>query len=209
MMVKDETTFARERDFMRLLSARRERRARPARRARSRARAARRLRRCPRTAPGSGTARPSAERRSLRVGLEVAVAHELEGAQDRDEVGALERLRASRRTAPTRGVVEPVLPARVELLLDGLGQAPQRHAAGGIEHLRAPVGGDGEHRARLREAVRAREPAPERGGAEPPELALRVPPLGEVHLAEAGDDQAELQKAVEIDLGLVMMAPNP
>ena len=93
-------------------------------------------------------------------------------------------------------VVEPVLPAGVELLLDGLGQAPERHAAWRVEDLSAAVRGDGEHRARLREVVSARKSAPQRGGAEAPELALRVPPLGEVHLAEARDHEAQFQNAV-------------
>jgi hypothetical protein len=55
------------------------------------------------------------------------------------------------------------------------------------------VCGDSENGAGLREAVRAREAAPKRSGTERAELTFRVPPLGEVHLAEARDDKPELQ----------------
>jgi hypothetical protein len=148
-------------------------------------------------AAGRRAPRPSAS--ELAVGLDVARFDELEGAEDLDEVGARERLELLEERRPLAGVVEPVFPARVEGLLDGFGQAPQRDAARGLEDLGAAVRGDREHRARLREAVRAREAAPERGRTEASELALGVPPLREVHLAEARDDEAQLEQAVEID----------
>ena len=52
-----------------------------------------------------------------------------------------------RKSDATLRVVEPVFPARVERLLDGLRQAPERDAARGIEDLAATLGGDREHRA--------------------------------------------------------------
>jgi len=60
------------------------------------------------------------------------------------------------------------------------------------------VRGHGEHRARLREPVRTRKSTPKGSNAEAPELPLRVPPLGEVHLAKARDNEPELEKPIEI-----------
>ena len=46
--------------------------------------------------------------------------------------------------------------------------------------------------------MRAREPSSKGDGPEPTELAVGVPPPREIHLAEAGDDEPELQETIEI-----------
>lgn len=59
--------------------------------------------------------------------------------------------------------------------------------------------GNREDRPSLGEAVPPRKAAPQCGGTEPPELDSSVPPFGEIHLAEACRDEAELEQAVEVD----------
>jgi hypothetical protein len=72
-----------------------------------------------------------------------------------------------------------------------------------------PVRRDGEDRTRLSEPMRAREAAAERGGAQARELTLCVPPLPQVHLAEAGDENAKLKKPVQVHLGVGHDGPRP
>jgi hypothetical protein len=132
------------------------------------------------------------------VGFEIAIGHDLVSAQNTCEVRARQLLKLLEERGPLAGVVEPVFPARVELLLEYLGKPPERNAARGLEDFRAPVSSYREHGSCLREAMRAREAAPQGGGSEAPELALGVPPLGEVHLTEACDQEAKLQQPIEI-----------
>jgi len=99
-----------------------------------------------------------------------------------------------------RGLVEPVIPARVELFFDRLREVPEGDGLGRGEDLGAAVRSHGEHAPRLGEGVRPGKSAAKGSGAEAAELALGVPPFGEVHLAKAGDDEAELEQAVEVEV---------
>lgn len=108
---------------------------------------------------------------------------------------------------PLGGVVEPLLPPRVEVLLDGLGQAPERYGPRWLEDFAAAVGRHGKDGACLREVVRARESATKRRRPEATELALRVPPLRDIHLAEPRHDQTQPQEPVEIDRVAVHRSP--
>jgi len=152
----------------------------------------------PVNAPDRGTAWPSAARRSFAAR---ATTDELEGPQDRGEIVAGEALDLLEKGSPRGRVVEPDLPPSVERLLDGRREAPEGDRLLRVVDLAASVSSNREHRACLREAVRARESTAERGRAQPAELAFRVPPPGEIHLAEAGHDETELQEAVEVDQG--------
>ena len=95
-------------------------------------------------------------------------------------------------------IVQPLLPARVELLFSCFWQPPERHAVRRVEHLRTAMSGDREDGTRLSKTMRAGESATEGCGSKFSELALRVPPLRKVHLAKASDDEAEFQNEVEI-----------
>ena len=99
-----------------------------------------------------------------------------------------------------------MFPPCLELLFDALAQSPQRHARGRVEDLGAPMRRDREHRSGLGEEVRPREAPAEGRRPEVAELALRVPPLRQVQLAEAGDDDAKFQQAVEVNCCAVVHA---
>ena len=62
--------------------------------------------------------------------------------------------------------------------------------------------GDREHRSRLGEVVRPGQAALQRLRPAPPELAVGVPPLGAIHLADPCDDEAQLEQPLEIDVWL-------
>jgi hypothetical protein len=107
---KDDTTLARDDEFMRLRAVRRGQRARTGRRERSRARGVRCRHRSLRTHPGEWN-RPAPRRTpQLRVGLQLEVVHEFERSQDGCEIVPLDVLELFEERAPVRGVVEPVLP---------------------------------------------------------------------------------------------------
>jgi hypothetical protein len=61
------------------------------------------------------------------------------------------------------------------------------------------MSGDSEDRTRLREAMRPGKAATKGSAAELAELALGVPPLHQVHLAEAGDENSQLQQSVQVE----------
>src|SRR5262249_12431139 len=105
-------------------------------------------------------------------------------------------------------IVEPVLPACVELFFDGLRKPPQCDAARGVEDLRATMCRYGKDRTRLGEVVGAWEPPLQGRGPEAPELALGVPPLRAVDLTEAATQYSELQQAIHID-GMLGHLPPP
>ena len=131
--------------------------------------------------------------------LDVAVVDDFERTQSLHQVGILQTLEPLKERSPVGRVVEPVFPPRVELLFDDFGEPPQRHAPGRIEDLGAAVRRHREHRSGLGEMVRPRESPAQGCRAETTELALRVPPPGKVHLTEPRDDEAQFQKAVEIN----------
>jgi len=51
----------------------------------------------------------------------------------------------------------------------------------------------------LSEVMGARETSTQCCATEPPELALRVPPLREIHFAKPCNDKSKLQQAVRIE----------
>lgn len=91
-----------------------------------------------------------------------------------------------------------MLPACIELILERRGKIPEGDAARRIEDLPAAMGCDGEDRSGRRESVSAGETPGQREGSQRAELAIRVPPACKVQLAEAGDDQPELEELVEV-----------
>ena len=95
-------------------------------------------------------------------------------------------------------MVKPVLPPGVEPLLKVVRKVPQRHGVGWVEDLGTAVRRDSRNRARLREVVRSREATPKGGGAIRAELAVRVPPPGEIHLTDARHDDAQLEEVLKV-----------
>ena len=122
------------------------------------------------------------------------ITDQLEGL---DEVSPVERRHRSEESILNRSWYRASAPAGVERLLDVLGQAPQRHRSGWIEHLGAAISRDGEDRAGLREMMPPRQPSPYGGPTLRTQLAACVPPLGSVHLAYSAYRNAE--PALKID----------
>src|SRR5207249_1996906 len=98
---------------------------------------------------------------------------------------------------PCVALIEPGLPALVEGVLDFGGQTPERHAARRIEELSAAAARHFEDDVRLGEEVRPREAALQDHRPVATEHALAVPPASQVHLAEAGDDQPQLEETLK------------
>ena len=151
----------------------------------------------PEKTPGSGTARPSAERRSLRVAPRGRASVTRSKAAEDGSRGRRPRAsRASRRTASTR--------SRCRASAPSARRTPPRSRSGRRQSVTQPGGSKTSaqrcaataktDRACAKWCVRGK-PRRSAIGAELPELPLRVPPPGAVHLAEAGDDEAELQKS--------------
>src|SRR5262245_59484730 len=102
-----------------------------------------------------------------------------------------------------------MLPARVEFLLEPLRKAPEGHTPGRIEQLGTPVGGNRENGTGLSEVVRPGKASSQGRRSDVGELPSRVPPLREVHLAEAGDHEADFQKSVQVDARRGGQSPLP
>jgi hypothetical protein len=100
---------------------------------------------------------------------------------------------------PFRRVVQPVLPTGVELFFKILGQVPQCYSSGRIEDLLAPMRGHREYGACPSEMMRSRKAPTHRRRSKSTELPLGIPPLCEVHFAETGDDESELEQPIQVD----------
>jgi hypothetical protein len=99
---------------------------------------------------------------------------------------------------PLIGTIEPMLPAGLKLLFNFLWKVPERHARRRSENFTTAVARNRENRTGLRKIVCARETAAESERAQPAKLAACVPPFGDVHFAEPGNDQAEFEQPIKI-----------
>jgi hypothetical protein len=71
-----------------------------------------------------------------------------------------------------------------------------------IENLATARTCDGEYRPRLRKVVGSWESPTDRSTSKPTELAAGVPPLGEIHLANPGNNQSQFQQAIKVDFAI-------
>jgi hypothetical protein len=86
----------------------------------------------------------------------------------------------------------------LEFLFNGSRKLPESDALGWIEHLTTAKTCNRKYRAGLSKMMCARESSTDGGSSQPTELPARIPPFGEIHLADSCDDQSKFQQAIEI-----------
>jgi hypothetical protein len=123
---------------------------------------------------------------------------QVSGSESCEQVAILS-LKPIEELIPGVGVIEPSRPLGVKLVLNICGKVQQGDAPGNRwKALSASCPSDLKDQPRLCEVVRLWEAAAYEQAAFGAENTIGVPPASAVHFTVTGDDQPELEKAVEI-----------
>jgi hypothetical protein len=104
------------------------------------------------------------------------------------------------KSGPTIGVLNPLGPLGLEVILDLGREVPECHRPRRIEDFSTSLRGHGEDKPRLGEEVGLGESSTQRHLTEPAQHAPGVPPSRLIHLAEPRHEKTQLEKAIDIQI---------
>src|SRR6266851_1119400 len=125
--------------------------------------------------------------------MELGRRQQVETRQRLEQIVPLHRREILEEGGPGVCLVQPVLPAFVELIFKCGREMPERHAPWGAKQLMAAAASHRKHDTRLCKGVCAWKTTGEHDGTMPPKHAPAVPPARRVHLAMTGDNKAQLE----------------